>query len=245
MQDRFECVRNDFDRAPIPRRAARPWYDPTMRRLAIRAVRALTWLCLSLLCVTTLAICVTCVSGNHVWVTSSWADRPSQIKIRTRWLGVTQRGVVWGGLSDDLRVPPSRPEELDLLRQDLREAIGPAGRTAGQWSAATRQEESWRYTSNLDAVPISFSSSTEIAWGPLMLTLPAIPLPPIIVLGVVQRLAGRRKAKTGRCHRCGYDLTGNVSGVCPECGTSVAKASFTPRRIVPISGRHAGLVDPL
>ena len=24
-----------------------------------------------------------------------------------------------------------------------------------------------------------------------------------------------------RCPRCGYDLTGNVSGVCPECGTSV------------------------
>ena len=24
----------------------------------------------------------------------------------------------------------------------------------------------------------------------------------------------------GRCTRCGYDLTGNVSGVCPECGRS-------------------------
>ena len=22
----------------------------------------------------------------------------------------------------------------------------------------------------------------------------------------------------GLCQRCGYDLTGNVSGVCPECG---------------------------
>jgi len=25
-------------------------------------------------------------------------------------------------------------------------------------------------------------------------------------------------ARRGRCERCGYDLTGNVSGVCPECG---------------------------
>lgn len=25
----------------------------------------------------------------------------------------------------------------------------------------------------------------------------------------------------GRCLKCGYDLTGNVSGVCPECGTPV------------------------
>ena len=24
----------------------------------------------------------------------------------------------------------------------------------------------------------------------------------------------------GRCRSCGYNLTGNVSGVCPECGTS-------------------------
>ena len=31
-----------------------------------------------------------------------------------------------------------------------------------------------------------------------------------------QRRAERRRA--GLCERCGYDLTGNVSGVCPECG---------------------------
>ena len=24
----------------------------------------------------------------------------------------------------------------------------------------------------------------------------------------------------GRCRGCGYDLTGNASGVCPECGTA-------------------------
>lgn len=25
----------------------------------------------------------------------------------------------------------------------------------------------------------------------------------------------------GCCRECGYDLTGNVSGVCPECGTPI------------------------
>jgi len=29
----------------------------------------------------------------------------------------------------------------------------------------------------------------------------------------------------GHCDRCGYNLTGNVSGVCPECGTPVPKNS--------------------
>ena len=27
-----------------------------------------------------------------------------------------------------------------------------------------------------------------------------------------------RRAAPGHCQRCGYDLTGNQSGVCPECG---------------------------
>jgi hypothetical protein len=25
----------------------------------------------------------------------------------------------------------------------------------------------------------------------------------------------------GKCPKCGYDLSGNVSGICPECGTRV------------------------
>jgi hypothetical protein len=31
-----------------------------------------------------------------------------------------------------------------------------------------------------------------------------------------------RRRPSNRCPRCGYDLTGNVSGVCPECGKEVA-----------------------
>ncbi len=30
----------------------------------------------------------------------------------------------------------------------------------------------------------------------------------------------RRRRKRGLCLTCGYNLTGNTSGVCPECGTS-------------------------
>lgn len=28
-----------------------------------------------------------------------------------------------------------------------------------------------------------------------------------------------RPFAVGHCQKCGYDLTGNVSGLCPECGT--------------------------
>jgi hypothetical protein len=44
---------------------------------------------------------------------------------------------------------------------------------------------------------------------------------PVAVVGVVTLWLYRRTRgfPGGRCHRCGYDLTANVSGVCPECGT--------------------------
>ncbi len=42
---------------------------------------------------------------------------------------------------------------------------------------------------------------------------------------------GRRRPDPGRCRRCGYDLTGNASGVCPECGTPVAGSGSSGGRI--------------
>lgn len=31
----------------------------------------------------------------------------------------------------------------------------------------------------------------------------------------------RERLRNGHCVSCGYDLTGNISGVCPECGEPV------------------------
>lgn len=36
----------------------------------------------------------------------------------------------------------------------------------------------------------------------------------------------RDRRRPGHCTSCGYDLTGNVSGVCPECGTPLTAASL-------------------
>ena len=35
------------------------------------------------------------------------------------------------------------------------------------------------------------------------------------------------------CHECGYELTGNVTGVCPECGTPNAPGSQTSNARIP------------
>jgi uncharacterized paraquat-inducible protein A len=32
-----------------------------------------------------------------------------------------------------------------------------------------------------------------------------------------------QRARAGQCTTCGYNLTGNVSGTCPECGTSISR----------------------
>jgi hypothetical protein len=47
----------------------------------------------------------------------------------------------------------------------------------------------------------------------------------LIPAGVVALLIARRRhaGEAGRhCPACDYDLTGNVSGVCPECGRALA-----------------------
>lgn len=38
-----------------------------------------------------------------------------------------------------------------------------------------------------------------------------------------------RRVREGLCVRCGYNLTGNVSGVCPECGVQVPDGSTKTR----------------
>ena len=38
----------------------------------------------------------------------------------------------------------------------------------------------------------------------------------------ILRFAMKRRIKPGCCAACGYDLTGNISGVCPECGMKTA-----------------------
>lgn len=56
-------------------------------------------------------------------------------------------------------------------------------------------------------------------WGALLLTgfFPLV----YVVTGPVRRW---RRRKRGLCEGCGYDLRGNVSGVCSECGRETTKA---------------------
>ena len=48
---------------------------------------------------------------------------------------------------------------------------------------------------------------------------------PLLLVGVPTALLwwrDRRRFPPGYCQHCGYNLTGNVSGRCPECGTTIS-----------------------
>ena len=68
---------------------------------------------------------------------------------------------------------------------------------------------------------------------------------PIILLLVVSQLLlmrrtvflPHRRRMRGMCTRCGYDLTGNTSGVCPECGTTIEARGAKQENVSPICHR--------
>jgi hypothetical protein len=66
------------------------------------------------------------------------------------------------------------------------------------------------------AWPQTFSSSS--------ITVIALPLWMPFLAFAVPSIIGwwrTRRRPSSQCPSCGYDLTGNVSGLCPECGTEV------------------------
>ena len=64
-------------------------------------------------------------------------------------------------------------------------------------------------------------------WMPIAATaaLPALWLG----LNIRRRVRSRRRLRAGLCVRCGYDLTGNVSGACPECGAAAGSVAAEER----------------
>ena len=46
----------------------------------------------------------------------------------------------------------------------------------------------------------------------------------LVIWTVVAWWRGRDRWQPGSCPQCGYNLTGNVSGRCPGCGTEVGEA---------------------
>lgn len=63
---------------------------------------------------------------------------------------------------------------------------------------------------------ITFTNVAQFIYIPLWMPL-VISLIPFCVYRL------KYKTQTGHCKQCNYDLTGNESGTCPECGTTIPK----------------------
>ncbi len=89
---------------------------------------------------------------------------------------------------------------------------GPAGFYAG-WNLTECVLEDWRAPAVWpDAQLLPTYSFVDV---PLW-------LPFLLAFGAARRLrrSGRWRYPPGCCASCGYDLTANTSGICPECGTN-------------------------
>lgn len=60
-------------------------------------------------------------------------------------------------------------------------------------------------------------SAAFYAWVTIMLNWPLVPI-------ILRQIQGYSGMPEGYCQDCGYNLTGNVSGKCPECGLVVPPA---------------------
>lgn len=76
----------------------------------------------------------------------------------------------------------------------------------------------WRWRPRTE--PISLGTGVVIGE---VYVIPGMPLLILLVALTVAAFCLNRKRirTTSTCPRCDYDLTGNISGVCPECGLSV------------------------
>jgi hypothetical protein len=85
-------------------------------------------------------------------------------------------------------------------------------RTLPQWDASCRLTLLQLLRRDVGTANALISTAEIPLWGLFVLSAFA---PAVLFCRRVQRWDRRRK---GMCRQCAYDLTGNVSGVCPECG---------------------------
>ncbi len=143
-----------------------------------------------------------CVLILALWVASGWyvfnisRYRVTGVNPGT-WDNKTSLDIVGGRLELASEFPPSWPSQLHHWD----------GGIAGPW----HPPPGWVWSFDYHVI----AGYTAFQFG--------IPLwVPFLILAVPSAWLfwsdHRRRKRAGHCEKCGYDLTGNTSGKCPECG---------------------------
>lgn len=140
-----------------------------------------------------------CIAVSFRWV-AQWTDSRSQ------WYLYLEHGVLHGNnIPMPGRTPPARPwcGSFRFVRMPLVDPWVP-------WPSFTsRERDEWDFK-----LPLHFA---------LLISLP------IVIYPLLPPVIRRQRRRRGLCVKCGFDLTGNESGVCPECGRSITNLTATPR----------------
>jgi len=108
----------------------------------------------------------------------------------------------------------------------FRDFVNKVYHVQGSWQFRPERRPPWsRWVPYIDAGPRVIDVRVPL-WIPLLLV--AVPTTCLWWLD-------HRRTPPGRCRECGYNLTGNVSGVCPECGLKVGEQAG--------SGQDLGVVN--
>jgi len=147
-------------------------------------------------------------------------------------------GIVYAWKSDDSAWSKNRSSELFAVQRTEHTAFVFLAYFPGDISFAMRNGYMSRpgefrmtlfaFSSRLPNPPLLPNQATLVVgfetpfWFPVLglMVYPFI----IFLCGPVKKWRRRRR---GRCVKCAYDLTGNVSGVCPECGTKIGEREIT------------------
>ena len=167
----------------------------------------------------TTAIFVVLGSGTALWSLNQFVAVSSNSRSATVVLRTSELRIYWGPGScrrfDHAHMRdlwPSRPREacmceficigLDMWRRDILE----------WWSHPPFRYVAWGFRVPTGRIGAKAGCVVvPLGWCPVLF---------LGFLGLCLRRWSAR-VRTGYCACCGYNLTGNVSGTCPECGLSI------------------------
>jgi len=133
----------------------------------------------------------------------------------------TRPPTTYGGV-DFLNIPAHIPGDIQQARQVVKNPrpimmIGNDGKPTPE---SIKAMQKWLKADNLVNTPPTYWAIAFPLWMVAIITLIA---PSTLLFYPFVRSHWRRRY--GRCTGCGYSLTANISGVCPECGTAIFQAS--------------------
>lgn len=122
--------------------------------------------------------------------------------------------------------------DADLAKFRSRGGVLPRGNNLTYYKSYSDRKLQWSFKARTYPHTITNSWLNRLATGAPATVNTGItshyvfvPILPIflglLVLSAIVLWLTRARTQVGHCVFCSYDLTGNVTGICPECGTSI------------------------